>query len=249
MRRLLLLSLVILLGFFCYICISEGFQNDLLGLDIASYSTIEETSEKMTKEQAAYNKKNEETYGSAETQLSVAIKKYENTKKEYKDLIETLGIEEDSAEESNIIESTRKAYGIDFLLATIGDYATKEGIQKLDLDFVESSSVRAPANAGYVLSDLKFTVVGEYTLIAKFLYDLEDDDRLAYEIRDFNMVKNKATFTVYSIPIESASLSGFSSTSSGTTNNSGTANSGTTNTATPNTTTSTTNSVSANTTR
>lgn len=246
MRRILLLSLVILLGFFCYTCITEGFENKLLGLNIDSYSTIEETSKKMTKEQAAYNKKNGETYENAETQLSVAIKKYENTKKEYKDLIETLGIEEDSPEENNIIESTRKAYGIDFLLATIGDYATKEGIQKLDLDFVESSSIKAPSNAGYVFADLKFTVTGEYTIIAKFLYDLEDDDRLAYEIRDFSMVKNKATFTVYSIPVESASLSGFSSTSgSGTiTNNSGTANISTTNTVTG-----TTNSVLTNTTR
>ena len=109
MRRLLLLSLVILLGFFCYTCVVDGFQIDSLDLKIASYSTIEETSEKMTKEQATYNKINNDEFENANTQLTVTIKKYENTKKEYKELIETLGIEEDSDEETNIIESTRKA--------------------------------------------------------------------------------------------------------------------------------------------
>lgn len=219
MRRLILFALIILLGFFCYQCVVHGVSIDFLDFEISKYSKIQDDSEEMTKELAAYNKKNDEDFENTKQRLSVAIDKYNNAKKEYKDLIQTLGIEEDSSEEENIIELTKKAYGIEFLLTTIGDYATKEGIDSLDLQFVKSTSLSAPANSGYVLADLKFVVSGQYTEIAKFLYDLEDDDRLAYEIRDYKMVKNKATFTVYHIPVESASLSEFSTAPVETTGN------------------------------
>ena len=35
----------------------------------------------------------------------------------------------------------------------------------------------------------------------------EDDDRLGYEIRDFQMKEGHAVFTVYNVPIESSTLS------------------------------------------
>ena len=212
MRRIILLTLVVALAFFGYTCVTEGIINDNFHIDIASFSKIEKESEKMTKELSDYDEKNEKQFEVAQNDLDSAIKEYENVKTEYNDLIETLGIEED---ESEIVESTKTAYQIDFLWAIIGNYATKEGIKDLNLVFVESVG-KAPVSSGYVLADLEFSVSGEYILIANFLYDLEDDDRLAFEINDFYMEKGKASFTVYNVPIESSTLTELSSSSTST---------------------------------
>lgn len=220
MRRLILMALVAVLCYFGYVCITEGVRNENFNIDISKFEQVEIDSDDMTKELAAYNEKNDKQFEVVKTNLTHAIKNYENTKQEYQDLIETLGIQEDT-EVDEVLVATEKAYQIDFLLATIGNYATKEGIKDLDLVFVESVTSRAPSDAGYVYADLKFTVEADYILIANFLYDLEDDDRLAYEIRDYNMVRDKATFTVYNVPIESSTLSSMTSansTGSGTNN-------------------------------
>ena len=217
MRRIILVALVAILCFFGYNCVTEGVLNDTLNIKISKFEQVEDDSETMTKALATYNDKNDKQFETLKNDLTVAINSYENTKAEYEELIETLDISFDTPteEESNenvIVDLTTKAYQIEFLLATIGNYATKEGIQDLDLVFVESTSSNTSYNAGYVSADLKFTVEGEYILISNFLYDLEDDDRLAFEIRDFYMVEGKATFTVYNIPLESSTLSTITST-------------------------------------
>lgn len=242
MRRIILLALVGVLIFFGYLCFVEGVENSDFNIDIAEFKKVDSESTKMTKELSAYNEKNDKKFEATKNNLSVAIKKYENKKNEYLDLVETLGLDEQEKEE--VIEMTNKAYQIDFLLAIIGNYARNEVDSRLDLDldlvFVESTTATAPSNAGYIFADLKFSVKGQYLEIANFIYDLEDDDRLAFEIRDFNMVSGNATFTVYKVPIESSTLSSITSTvpTTNTTTNATTNN--TTNATTNNTTNSTT---------
>ena len=210
MRRIILLALVAVLAFFAYVCVTDGVVNDNFHIEISSFSDIEKQSEDMTKELADYNELNDKTFEVAKNNLSSAIKGYKNIKIEYNDLIETLGLEE--KEETEIIESTKTAYQIDFLWAIIGNYATKEGLTDINLVFRESEK-KAPSNAGYILADLEFAVSGQYILIANFLYDLEDDDRLSFEISKFEMQKGKATFTVSNVPIESSTLTTLSSIS------------------------------------
>ena len=39
------------------------------------------------------------------------------------------------------------------------------------------------------MSDINFTVSGTYNSIIEFIYDIEDDDRLGFEIKNFKMSK------------------------------------------------------------
>lgn len=258
MRRIILVALVLVLGIFGYVCFTQGFDNSMLDIEIYSLEDVKKESKKMSEELSAYNEKNEKQYEGVKTNLNVAIKDYENTKNEYQDLVVTLGLDQESTTE-DVLEASQKAYQIDFLFAIIGNYARAENSSKSDLDldlvFVESSSVQAPENAGYIYANLKFDVKGNYMKIADFIYDLEDDDRLGYEIRDFQMMEGHAIFTVYNVPIESSTLS-MTSTNSGVTDvpstptlpttptpsttNPTTTNPTTTNTATQGTTTNTT---------
>ena len=236
MRRIILVALVAVLIIFSYFCVVEGVQNDTFNIDIAKLEDVEEESDKMTKELSDYNEKNDKQFSAIKNNLIVAIKNYESTKTEYQDLVETLGLDEESSDE--LLESTNKAYQIDFLWAIIGNYARNEANPNLDLDldlvFVESTSAKAPDNAGYIYADLKFTVKGQYMEIADFIYDLEDDDRLSFEIRDFNMISGKATFTVHNVPVESSTLSNVSTVDTSLSTNTTTSN--TTNSVTTNTT-------------
>ena len=54
---------------------------------------------------------------------------------------------------------------------------------------------------GYVTCILKFSVTGQYIDISNFIDDLEVDDELGFEIRDFNMVSQMAEFNVYNLPL------------------------------------------------
>lgn len=209
MRRIILIALVAVLAFFGYMCVFKGVENDTMGLEIISLEDVEDESKEMSKELAAYDEKNEKQFEGIKTSLNVAIRDYENTKAEYQDLVETLGLDKE-LEKENVLETTKKAYRIDFLFTIIGNYARSEISSKKDLDldmvFVESTA-RAPEDAGYTFANLNFDVKGDYMKIADFIYSLEDDDRLGYEIRDFEMSEGHANFTVYNIPIESSTLS------------------------------------------
>ena len=98
----------------------------------------------------------------------------------------------------------------------IGNYATQHG---LDLEFNISKNSSDQGNSEYILSDLSFIATGEYNEIADFISNLEKDERLEFEIRNFAMknekIKDKndketivlkATFTVYSVAINKSTL-------------------------------------------
>ena len=60
------------------------------------------------------------------------------------------------------------------------------------------------------MCDLKFTVSGDYIPITEFIYHLEDDNKLGFEISNFEMAKGgnnlQAAFTVKGVPINNANL-------------------------------------------
>ena len=92
----------------------------------------------------------------------------------------------------------------------IGNYATEEGVV-LQFDVISVSNNITSKHKNYILCDLNFSIVGEYTSIVNFIYDLEDDERLNFEIRNFILEKVgenlQAKFLVNSIPINQKNLS------------------------------------------
>ena len=75
-------------------------------------------------------------------------------------------------------------YNIEYLWTIIGNYATKNGV-KLTLD-IKSTSAQDVYN-------LNFSLEGKYIGITDFIYSLEDDSELKFEIKDFKMSSDKIT--------------------------------------------------------
>ena len=106
-------------------------------------------------------------------------------------------------------------YDVDFLWTTIGNYATQKGVT-LQFD-VSKSATKTSILPEYVICDLNFTITGDYIAITDFIYSMENDDKLNFEIRDFLMEKGgenlQATFIVKDVPINSKNLSTVPTTS------------------------------------
>ena len=222
MKRVVIIFLLFIFIVFGYSVVSNGFSIDALNFKIYSYSEIESQSDDLTLMVAAYNKKNDTEFEETLDSLQEAIEAYEEAKDEYEDIIESLGISEETTDENDeiVVASSFPVYEIDFLWATIGNYAKKEGLV-ITMDVKENSTVSE--NLGYGLYNLYFVVTGEYINIADFLYDIEDDDELGFEIRDYTMsatseitedddgdevetITTMATFTLYNVPLNSESL-------------------------------------------
>lgn len=75
-------------------------------------------------------------------------------------------------------------YNIEYLWTIIGNYATKNGVT-LTLD-IKSTSAQDVYN-------LNFSLEGKYIGITDFIYSLEDDSELKFEIKDFKISSDKIT--------------------------------------------------------
>ena len=75
-------------------------------------------------------------------------------------------------------------YNIEYLWTIIGNYATKNGVT-LTLD-IKSTSAQDVYN-------LNFSLEGKYIGITDFIYSLEDDNELKFEIKDFKISSDKIT--------------------------------------------------------
>ena len=210
MKRVLIVIALLILIWFGYTVITNGFTNEALNIDISSHKTIEKKSNELTKSLASYNKKNDEEYETAKNSLSASIKSYETAKEEYEKVLEEIGIAEENQETNQeILTLSTKVYEIDFLLTTLGTYANRESVD-VTLNLTKSTNSGGYAGTGYTLCNLQFIVSGEYIRIANFVSDLESDDELAFEIRNYTMLPTNDTvsaeFVVYNIPINSATL-------------------------------------------
>lgn len=205
MKRVLIIILLILSILLGYSLVTKGFSNDKMEFSVSSYNDIGDQSEVLTMAVAAYNKKNDKEYQTILNNLNSSITKYEKTKGEYEDLIAEIGSTEEVTNEEDdiVVVPSLTVYEIDFLWATIGNYAKKEGLT-ITMDVNKSSA--STESLGYGLYNLSFSVSGQYINIANFLYHLEDDDKLGFEIRNYSMTSGSATFTIYNVPLNSDSL-------------------------------------------
>lgn len=74
-------------------------------------------------------------------------------------------------------------YNIEYLWTIIGNYATKNVTLTLD---IKSTSAQDVYN-------LNFSLEGKYIGITDFIYSLEDDSELKFEIKDFKISSDKIT--------------------------------------------------------
>ena len=106
-----------------------------------------------------------------------------------------------NSSEAEILKATmQEGYQIDFLYTRIGNHAKSKGV------WTEMKIVQGDYEG---VKDIRFTVEGSYVGITDFIYEIENDTKLNYRIKEFKLVPKdsignilKATFVTKNIRIE-----------------------------------------------
>jgi hypothetical protein len=208
MRKYLLIIILIIVAILFFSIVFWGLK--IGNFKINSYNEILAISNEKKELLASLDNKNTKEFEEKEKALNEAVKEYKTKKSEYDKLAEEGKITDSS------IQNSIYLYDMDFLLTTIGSYATQKGVT-LQFD-VSKSTTSTSISSEYIMCDLNFTITGEYIPITDFIYSIEDDDKLGFEIRDFLIEKGgenlQATFVVKDVPINSKNLSSVPTTSS-----------------------------------
>lgn len=207
MRKYVLILILIILAILCFALMFFGFK--IGNLKINSYKDVVSISSEKNKLLSELNYKNITEFNEKQKALLNAVKEYNSKKASYDDLVSKGKITD-----SNIYNSM-DLYDVDFLWTTIGNYATEKNVT-LQFD-VSKSATATSISSEYIMCDLNFTITGEYIAITDFIYSIEGDDKLNFEISNFLLEKGgenlQATFVVKEIPLNSKNLSSVPTTS------------------------------------
>ena len=199
MKKTIFISVCIIL-FLCFLLIINfGFK--LGPIKFLSYDEIEESNinKKILLEE--YDEKVDE-YKNKENELKKVSSDYKTIKNEYESRVSNGIINPNSVKQSLNIYNFNEVSNI------VQEFAKEKNVE-MNLSLTNSDTDYA-IFPEYVICDMNFEVKGEYIDITDYIYSLEDDDRLNFEINDFELKKNgdmlKATFKVKSVPLSSESL-------------------------------------------
>lgn len=189
-KKLLLLILVCILAVGVFNSWAHGFSFSMFGLkySTSSYTGIAEKAGQLNSKIDELNRKNTTNYNSALNKKQSAVNNFETSKAEYEDLAAEASIEE--IREANQIEE----YFLDYLWMKIGTYAN-------------NSDIRVLIDPIYDAEIINFDVSGQYIAVINFIYDLENDPELAFNIDNLVMqggssaAVTKASFQVRNVKI------------------------------------------------
>lgn len=202
MRKYLLILVLIFICIVCFSLMTFGLKFGDFNL-ISSFKDVTAISTEKEQLVTELKAKNSTEFMTKNAALTTAVQEYKNKKSQYEQLVQAGQITDSD------IYNSMDLYEVDFLWATIGNYATENNLT-LQFDITKSTSIAA-VSADYAMCDLNFTVTGEYIAITDFLYDIENNDKLGFEISNFVMEKGgenlQATFVVKGVPINNRSLS------------------------------------------
>lgn len=201
MRKYILIILVVLLSIVSLLVVTYGYR--IAWFEVLGYKEIGEKTRNEKQLVEELDNKNSKEFNTKTDALEKVTEEYQTTKAEYDKLVS------DGQITNRTIYSSIDLYNMDYLWTKIGNYATEKNVT-LQLN-VTKSSTSTSVSSEYVMCDLMFTVTGGYIDITDFIYSIENDDSLGFEILDFAMEKGgenlQATFTVKNVPINSSTLS------------------------------------------
>jgi len=208
MTRKITLSIILILLIVCCYMVTFG-KNEVINSKVPSISQLASASDELNKSVAMLETKTTTDYDKRKQTLSKNIEEYNKAKAEYDKLMP-----EELANNVLAENDIKDIYDVDFLWTIIGNYATEEGITlKFDVDrnTTSASSIKNDTgSSNYVVCDLQFTITGKYINLTQFIYDLEDDDRLNFEINNFHMIKSgedlQVTLVVKEIKVNADNL-------------------------------------------
>lgn len=220
-RKITLSIILILLIFGCFEVVFGS--NETIRSKIASVKQLEQKSKELNQAVASLELKTNATYDKKKEELEAVIKNYNSAKTEYDELVPDVDLVSQVG--------SKDTYDVSFLWTIIGNYATEEGVLiKMDIgkNTTSASSLQNSSTSEFIVCDLKFVATGKYINLASFIQNLEDDDRLGFEINNFDMQKSgedlQVTLTVKEVKVNSKDLieSGITSSSSSSTGTSST---------------------------
>ena len=210
MRKLVLSILLIALLFGCYQVVLG--DSVVIRKYIPSISQLETSSKKLNTQLAGLDSSSSTEFEKQKQQLTKIIEEYRNTKQEYDQVVSQFSAETAATILELQQNEVKDIYDSDFLWTICGNYATEEGID-LTLKFVKNTTSVSSLNntsTNFTICDLKFIIEGSYINLTDFIHDLEMDDRLGFEINDFDMQKSgsnlQVTLTVKEVKINKDSL-------------------------------------------
>ena len=184
MRKLLISILLILLIVMTVLCVKNGIN--IGPLHVLGITQIQDANGELTRK-IAEAKNTNDNYANKLTEIKDIITDLGTARQEY---LQTINV----STESEIQEATQtKNYTIEYLWSQVGNHATKEGV-KIKFDVVSGVDEN--------ISNLEFTVSGNYLAITNFITELENDSTLQFTIDEFTMTQNQCTFVVRDVFIK-----------------------------------------------
>lgn len=164
---------------------------EIRSFKVPSYNVITQKNETLNSDIKRLNDINTIDYNAATQLLAASQKNFKTRKSEYEDMAS-------GASAADIAEANKEEnYLLDYLWIKIGNYAEANDIKVL-ID---------PAPSTHTI---KFDVSGQYISLINFIYDLENDKELAFNVDNIimegasNATSAKATFTVGGIDVITA---------------------------------------------
>ena len=171
MKKILISVIIILLIGLGYTIGAKSLKVGTLKLE--SINDIKSASNNLEQKFNTSKEISAQTYPNSIENLDKVVRELKTVKQQYQ--AKTINNPE---ARSNLGVIQVEKYNIEYLWTIIGNYATKNGVT-LTLD-VKST------NADDVYN-LNFNLEGKYIGITDFIYSLEDDDELKFEIKDFKI--------------------------------------------------------------
>lgn len=189
-KKVLLLILVIILGYGVFSSWAHGVNFDHFGFKFSnsSYAKLIESQQTLSKKKQELEKINTTEYNNAKALQDSRKKAFEKQKAEYDELARSASVEEIRQANQDVV------YMLDYLWMKIGTYANNSDIKVLiepdyDKDFIH------------------FDVTGPYIGVINFIYDLEIDEDLGFNIDNLVMqagdkTATKANFIVGNVKVQ-----------------------------------------------
>lgn len=169
MKKILISVIIVLLLILSSFALAKGIDF----LKIKSINDIKAASSKLDGDFNEANELSNKTYPEEVEGLEEAIKKLKISKQEF----ENKNLYNNEKVSLGTVEV--KTYKIHYLWTILGNYRKDRGVQSLNLDLKSTQAQD--------VYDLEFTLLGSYTSITDFLYDIENDEELNFDIKNFTI--------------------------------------------------------------
>ena len=185
MKKILISIIIFILLVLAYLMSFKTFKIGSFKVD--SISDIKQMNAELNGKLEEANTFSKNEYPKKVESLENAIKKLTTVKNQYESK-STNAVTEDG-----MLATYLKNYKIETLMVDLGRYKNKNGLEDLRLDLKTNSN----SSEAY---DLQLTLVGPYDSIYNFIYDVENDDDLKFQISNLivepYMLKTKTTVIV-----------------------------------------------------